>query len=277
MFEILDFEANFKAYHQKWLELNSARFKTYEEVEEATGEVYLRWLNSPAAFLGGETPGSFFTKYDSAPELVKWMRLYDAEGVSVPEQLLDHIRALGQDSVKPLMYCARRADYPVSLRMLALSMLKEVDAGDVPWALCSALVDARQPEDELADMAAEVISGIAKDHIEEILDKLDELNPSARETYLDILSGFPGNERIFQALMKAFEQEADRCALYASCLGKYGDERAVDALTRALDREEINYLDYIELRDAIERLGGEFAHERCFDGDPYYETLKGTK
>ena len=64
-------------------------------------------------------------------------------------------------------------------------------------------------------------------------------------------------------------------SLYASLLGKLGDERALDALNRALDREEINYLDYIEIRDAIEALGGECAHERDFNGDPYYETLKG--
>ena len=94
MFEILDFDANFKAYLEKWIELNKGKFKTLEQMEDAVPQVYLRWLNSPAAFLEGETPGAYFQKYSSAPELVKWLRLYDEKGVSAPEMLLDRITDL---------------------------------------------------------------------------------------------------------------------------------------------------------------------------------------
>ena len=106
MFEILDFDANFKAYLEKWIELNKGKFKTLEQMEDAVPQVYLRWLNSPAAFLEGETPGAYFQKYSSAPELVKWLRLYDEKGVSAPEMLLDRITDLGSESLKPLLYTA---------------------------------------------------------------------------------------------------------------------------------------------------------------------------
>ena len=275
MFEIFDFDANFKAYTEKWIELNQGKFKTYEQMEDAMPQVYLRWLNSPAAFLGGETPGAFFRKYSSAPELIKWLRLYDAANVNPPDQLLDRIADLGTQSLKPLLYTARDRNHSRSLRMLALNLLKEIDAGDAPFALCMELIDAREENDELAEVAGELLSGLAGNHIDEIVQRLDEVNVYAREAYLDILSNFPGDERIFEALKKEFEARPESCALFAGLLAKYGDERALDLLNAALEWENINYLDYIELKNAIEALGGECLSEREFDGDAYYEALKG--
>ena len=40
-----------------------------------------------------------------------------------------------------------------------------------------------------------------------------------------------------------------------------------------MQNREINYLDYIEVRNAIEALGGDAPEERDFTGDPYYESL----
>ena len=40
-----------------------------------------------------------------------------------------------------------------------------------------------------------------------------------------------------------------------------------------MNRPELNYLDYIELRNAVEALGADVPQERDFHGDPYYESL----
>ena len=71
-----------------------------------------------------------------------------------------------------------------------------------------------------------------------------------------------------------FSRRRDLQAQLASVLGRLGDERALPALRRAALDEENGYLVYIELRNAIEQLGGE-APERSFsDDDPEYESLK---
>ena len=41
--------------------------------------------------------------------------------------------------------------------------------------------------------------------------------------------------------------------------------------------QDINYLDYIEIVNAIEALGGEVDDSRDFSGDPYYESLRTVK
>ena len=45
-------------------------------------------------------------------------------------------------------------------------------------------------------------------------------------------------------------------------------------MMQALDDPDINYLDYIEIANAVRALGGEVEKERSFEGDPYYESMK---
>ena len=274
MYEILDFDANFKAYLDKWITLNKGKFKTYEQMEDAMPEVYVKWLNTPAAFLAGATPGTYFTQFDNASELVKWMRMYDENEVPVPDQLLDRISDLGDESLKPLIYTASHEDYSPSVRMLAINLLKEIETGEETVNLCLRLIDSREEEDEIADAASELLRPRISGCMEKLIDRLDEVNESAKEAYLDLLAGESADERVFKALMTAFEQETGKTALYASLLAKQGDDRALDALTEAAVNREINYLDYLELRNAIEKLGGE-CPDREFAGDEYYEALKG--
>ena len=107
-----------------------------------------------------------------------------------------------------------------------------------------------------------------------LLDALDGASDEAAETILELLCNFPGNRRVYEETEKRFLADADRRALYASFLAKLGDERAIEPLTKAAALSELNYLDYIEIRNAIEALGGEAPAEREFAGDPYYESLK---
>ena len=263
-----------KAYLDKWIALNKSKFKTYEQMEDAMPDVYVKWLNTPAAFLDGATPGTYFSGFKNAPELVKWMRLYEENEVPVPDQLLDRISDLGEESMKPLIYTASHDEYSPTVRMLAINLLKEIETGEETVDLCLRLIDSREEDDEIADAASELLRPRVKSCAEILIDRLDEVNDNARETYLDLLAGETDDERVYQALMSAFERETGKTALFASLLAKQGDERALEALTDAAVSREINYLDYLEIRNAIEKLGGECPY-REFAGDQYYEALKG--
>ena len=65
---------------------------------------------------------------------------------------------------------------------------------------------------------------------------------------------------------------SERRALYAAYLGKLGDERALPELMRAASDDRCGYVDYIELRSAIEQLGGELP-ERDFSDDADFQAL----
>lgn len=275
MYEILDFDANFGAYSEKWMEMNKKKFKNIEQMEDAMPDVYMHWLNSPAAFLQGETPGLYFQKFDNAAELVKWMEAYEEAEVPVPDPLMERIADLGEKSVSPLMRAAADSEKDAQMRVTALNLLKEIETDGAPLEMCLAIIDSREADDEVADVAAELLQTLGEDCVPPILERINEVTDEARETYLDVLCNFPGDERIFPPLMEAFETHPDKRALYASYLGKLGDPRAVETLKETLTDPELNYLDYLEIRNAVEMLGGTVEIDREFAGDPYYEALKG--
>ena len=274
MYDILDFDANFAAYCEKWMQMNKNKFKNIEQMEDAMPEVYMRWLNSPAAFLMGEAPATYFEKYSDPNMLMNWVSEYEAAQVPVPDLLLERISDLGKRSLNALMRAAGDKDNSVQTRMTALNLLKEIDSGLEPMNICLDLIDRREADDELADVAAELLSNMGKGVVAPVLERFDDVSDEAKETYLDVLANYPGDNRIFTAMLDAFVAHPEKIALYASFLGKLGDDRALDVLKKALDDPDINYLDYLELRNAIEMLGGTVDKEREFAGDPYYETLK---
>lgn len=275
MYEILDFDANFGAYSEKWMELNKKKFKNIEQMEDAMPDVYMHWLNSPAAFLQGEAPGLYFQKFDNAAELVKWLEAYEDADVPVPDPLMERIADLGEKSVSPLMRAAADAERDAQVRVTALNLLKEIETDGAPLEMCLEIIDSREADDEVADVAAELLQTLGETCVPPILERINEVTDEARETYLDVLCNFPGDERIFPPLMEAFETHPDKRALYASYLGKLGDPRAVETLKDVLTDPELNYLDYLEIRNAVEMLGGTVEIDREFAGDPYYEALKG--
>ena len=94
-----------------------------------------------------------------------------------------------------------------------------------------------------------------------------------RELMLEILSRVKErDERVFEILLKEFK-EGEELPMHASYLAAYGDERALPALLEVIDRDDINYLEYQELKYAVEALGGEYTRPRDFSNDPYFQEI----
>ena len=98
----------------------------------------------------------------------------------------------------------------------------------------------------------------------------------AKTLILDIACNFPGDSRIYNYLVYRLKNEPEHRdrALNASLLGKLGDARAIEPMLEMMRLSDISYYDYIELRDAVEALGGEVADERSFYGDADFEALR---
>lgn len=276
MKKCIDFDKEFGLYAEKWIAENRSKYKNTDMLEEQIPEVYLRWLNTPADWLNGQTPGGWFQQYDDANELVDLMRAYQAEKVSLPDPLLERVTDLGEDAVAPLMALVREYDSDRGLAIAALNLLIELGSAE-PMEMCIDIIDRADGQNELTDVASELLSGLGDAVVEPILARMPDASHSAEEAFLDVLCNFPGDERIYTYTVNAFTRRYDRRALYASYLGKLGDARAIDALRATLEMSDMNYLDYIEIVNAIESLGGEVDSEREFNGDPYYESLKKMK
>lgn len=277
-FQLIDFDEKFAEYMQTWMVEHRADYGKIEEMEADVPMVSLRWLNEPADWLDGKTPGNFFEDYTDGKELTDWMLAYMKTGISVPGPLLDRMAALGE--AKPLIdvlsgeLTKNRAERDNEVAMTCISLLMQMDS-DEAAPLYIEYIIAQEGEDEVAEAAGEALCQLpqAREAMIAVLDR--DMSEAARTAILDALVHMEPHPDVYRWLTRMFLETNEQKALYASFLGKYGNEDAIDMLKAAAQEPELNYLEYLEIRNAIEALGGECDIVRDFNGDKYFETMKG--
>lgn len=270
----INFDRAFERYMAEWIKENSEKYKDdMDVIEDMMPDVYLEFLKKPADFLDGVAPQDYFEQFDNADMLVNWLCDYIAQGVPVPDLLLERVTALGNPSEKSLLALITRDDLPEETQMTAISLLREMESKAPMQRYIDYIASLEEPSDK-GDLCAEALMSMGESVVEPILAALSGAGQTGRDIFADVLSNYPGDERIYELMIERFVTRDERRALFASYLAKLGDERAIPMLKEAAQSPDINYLDYVEVVNAIEALGGERPPEREFSGDPYYESLR---
>lgn len=270
----INFDRAFERYMAEWMKENSEKYKDdMDVIEDMMPDVYLEFLKKPADFLDGIAPQDYFEQFDNADMLVSWLCDYIAQGVPVPDLLLERVTALGDPAEKSLLALVARDDLPEETQMTAISLLREMESKAPMQRYIDYIASLEEPSDK-GDLCAEALMSMGESVVEPILAALSGARQTGRDIFADVLSNYPGDERIYELMIERFVTRDERRALFASYLAKLGDERAIPMLKEAAQSPDINYLDYVEVVNAIEALGGERPPEREFSGDPYYESLR---
>ena len=270
----INFDRAFERYMAGWMKENSEKYKDdMDVIEDMMPDVYLEFLKKPADFLDGIAPQDYFEQFDNADMLVNWLCDYIAQGVPVPDLLLERVTALGDPAEKSLLALVARDDLPEETQMTAISLLREMESKAPMQRYIDYIASLEEPSDK-GDLCAEALMSMGESVVEPILAALSGAGQTGRDIFADVLSNYPGDERIYELMIERFVTRDERRALFASYLAKLGDERAIPMLKEAAQNPDINYLDYVEVVNAIEALGGERPPEREFSGDPYYESLR---
>lgn len=270
----INFDRAFERYMAEWIKENSEKYKDdMDVIEDMMPDVYLEFLKKPADFLDGVAPQDYFEQFDNADMLVNWLCDYIAQGVPVPDLLLERVTALGNPAEKSLLALVARDDLPEETQMTAISLLREMESKAPMQRYIDYIASLEEPSDK-GDLCAEALMSMGESVVEPILAALSGAGQTGRDIFADVLSNYPGDERIYELIIERFVTRDERRALFASYLAKLGDERAIPMLKEAAQSPDINYLDYVEVVNAIEALGGERPPEREFSGDPYYESLR---
>jgi hypothetical protein len=270
---VINFDEHFAAFTSEWMKEHRQEYRTFDDMEEDVPRIYMAFLNTRASWLGSVTPGSYFTQFEDPKVLVDWMNQYCDEGVPIPEPLLEQIAFVGKPCEKRLVELLKDEEATDEAKMTAVGLLRDLDSVQpkmlyINWQL------ERKAEDDLKDNAVESLIVMGESVVQPILQQFGKANEAGKEALLEVLSHFSGNEQILRLMLDAFQTHPEKRALFAGYLAKLGDERALPALTEAAALPNVPYLTYIEIRNAIETLGGE-CPEREYDDDPEYEALRG--
>ena len=269
---IINFDERFADYLSEWTTAHKDRYANFDEMEDDMPRVYLSFLNTRAKWLGNVTPGSYFTQFEDPKVLVDWLREYCEDGTPVPDLLLEQITTVGKPCEKRLVALLKEEDAPEEARMIAVELLREMES-DQPKMLYIRWQLDREATDDLKDNALESLVLMGEAVVQPILQELPKAGAAGEEALLEVLSHFPGNEQIFKLAMRLFEERKEKRALFAGYLAKLGDDRALPALIQAAEAPDLPYLTFIEIRNAIDELGG-VCPEREYEDDPEYEAMR---
>ena len=268
--KIIDFDAYFTDVLNDWIDKNQGRFKKPDDMENEVPDVYLRWLNTPADWLDGATPGTYFERFSDSAELCEALKQYIAEGVSVPDPLLDRLADLADEAV--LLDMAKDKSAPCEARMTAIELLRQIES-TLPMVDFIRWQVERDDEDDILDNALESLRQMGETVRRPAKIAFAAADAEGKEALLDVLADYPGDEDVFQFALEQFKTQVDKRGLFAGYLAKLDDDRALEHLLDVAESDDVSYMDFIEIRSAIERLGSE-APVKDWTHDPTYKAFR---
>ena len=268
----IDFEHMF--HHYVADRLRAAGEIDEDAAEEMAEQLYEEWADAPNTALDGLSPRGWFARLTSPQELTELLIAYACADLDAPDLLLERFEDLGTACVQPLEALAGAAGENIQARAQALGLLPGIDEVRAVRLAVNAVLHAEE-SDPLNELASELLQERPSAEIRDVLLAGYAQAPEfAKMLMLEILCNFPGDERIYTNMMDMLKNRPENRAFAAKLLGRYGDARAVEPLKAMLGQSDLTYFEYMEIRNAVEALGGEIETEREFYGDPDYEYLR---
>ena len=260
MKKLIDFDGLFDEKLSEYMRMNAGKY-TEKQWESVIPKLYKQFGDTFVA-KAGATPKAYYREMTDG-ELAEALARHVEEGVPVSDFLCRELESRGcPDALLPLISSGNEELVTLAVNAAGgnvrafpayFSLLEGAGSEDVKDVVCEQLKSG-------ADEAKEQALALYGRGVE-------------RERMLEILSRCKTrDDRIFEILLREF-RTGDEVPMHASYLAAYGDERALPVLLEYIDRDDINYLEYQELKYAIEALGGEYTRPRDFTEDAYYQEI----
>lgn len=259
--KLYDFDGMFDEKLSAYVRKNADKYKE-REWEDIIPAMYARFGDTVIKSLG-KSPNQYYAEMDDKT-LVATLRAHIKQGVAVSEFLCNAIESRKADELLLPLLSGTDDEISYALNLLGASraalseymrLLKESDSEDVKNTCVDNL---KEFADEVKGEAlANYNAGVEREYMLEILSRC-------------VLK----SDEIYDILIKEFKLADDNLPMRASYLAAYGDERALPVLLDKIDEEGITFIEYQELKYAIESLGGSYEKERDFSNDEYYLAVK---
>lgn len=258
--KLYDFDGMFDEKLSAYVKKNADKYRE-REWEDIIPKMYARFGDTVIKSLG-KSPNRYYADMDDS-ELVAQLRAHLKQGVPVSEFLCNAIEQRKPDDLLIPLLSGSGDEIAYALNLLGASKKA------LPEYM--RLLTTSESED-VRNTCVDLVKEFADDVKEQALDYYKK--DVRREYMLEILSRCViRDDKIFGILIDEF-RTGDDVPMHASYLAAYGDERALPYLMDRIDEEGITFIEYQELKYAIESLGGSYEKERDFSSDPYYQAVK---
>lgn len=269
--DIIDFDKLYNQYVTKWTKENIEKLKDNDPLIFVE-KIYEEWIISPIKEIGGLSVKEYFDNFN-ANQLIKLLKEYSNKNIAIPSPLIDKLSDIKyQNFIFDLL---QEKDIKEEIFILATNILEEIESKLHYDFLIKTMLN-KNNDKQIKDFIAEVLSQHTEKIKDKLINKIKDDN-SENDIYIaDVLVYCKNNEKIFNLLKNLFLSGINN-TLYAGYLGMYEDDRALPYLQKRIESEELGFVEFSEIRNSIERLGGEPVKTRDFSSDPDYKILKNIK
>ena len=265
---MMDFNEDFEKYLIAWYTSRGQIFAP-DDAEELVADVYAEWADLPKKELGGISPRAYFQAVTTPENLTELFLEVTSLNKKPCPLLLDRMTEVKECEISLLQIL--QGDYLPFAKITAVSFLNEAGY-EPPLELYARMVGSPESSSALVDLCVEVLCENAEAAAPFLFPLLNNAEEPQKACMAEILICAAHDERTYALLQDLFENGSN-VPLYAWYLGKYGDERAATGLYKKLDT--CNYAEYLEVKNAIERMGGCVEDTRDFSNDADYQRIKG--
>lgn len=256
--KLIDFDGLFDEKLAQYMEENKQKH-TEKQWEDLIPKLYKKFGDTYVARVKC-TPKEYYAKMTNE-ELAQTLSAHLREDVPVPEFLCAEIENRGEvETLLPLLEGEDALAATYAINMLG-------DDARAYDAYFSILETNRFDEDVRCDVV-----DILKYHADEVKQQAYALweKGLAKEYMLEIFSRIKEKEDIYYEVLLAAFLSDENLPMHASYLAAYGDERALPKLFARIEDRTIGFVEFQELKYAIEALGGEYNEPRDFSDDKDY-------
>ena len=261
--ELIDFDGLFDEKLTVYMEEKKNKY-TEKQWEDVIPRLYKKFGDTYVAKVGC-TPKEYYARMSNG-ELVATLSAHLRSDVPVPEFLCNELESRNDiESLLPLLGEKDSATQSYAINLI----LDDKRAYDAYFAL---LCD-EDGDTDVRDDVAEIFKQNADEVRERVLQAYKD--GIAKEYMLEIMSRVVfRSDEIYSILVDEFILSGDRAPIRASYLAAYGDTRALPILLERIEDRSIGFVEFQELKYAIEALGGEYVEPRDFSGDKDYLAIE---
>lgn len=268
--KVVDIDNIFDDFLVKFINENRGKFNE-KEWEEKIPVLYLDFGSTKLDELGGVAPEDYYSGA-SGKELAELLKAHVDENVPVSDFLCEAL--IASDCEKYIVdYIDNK--HPEELVFYCVNILNDKRCSDAFERYFDMLLDGQTSED-LKELLAEALATIPEKAKEMALERYEKAGSSAIY-FLEIFALCKHDDRILKILLTELKNHLNDIPLYLTYVTRYGDEKALPDLLEVIKNDGISYVDYRELKFAIELFGGEYEEPRDFSSDKDFQKLKGTK
>ena len=263
--KLIDFDGLFDEKLTQFMEENKNKY-TEKQWEDIIPKLYKKFGDTFVAKVKC-TPKQYYAKM-SDTELAETLSAHLQSDIPVPEFLCAEIESRGAvETLTPLLFGDDTQAAAYALNLIG----DDARAYDRYFTI----LQSETADEELKNDIVEIFK-LHADEVKELALSLYE-KQIASEAMLEILSRVQSrDERVYDLLVAAFKTD-ENLSMRASYLAAYGDERALPMLLDRIEDETLGFVDFQELKYAIEALGGEYDTPRDFSDDKDYLAVEASQ